>query len=145
MPELLKVPKGSSSRDIPVSVQELLYGGKAEGVGASAKVLEKENKVISSSGEAQRPRKDAAASSRMYSNFLQRESLKDKGWVGKPKHGIRGLEEGVGPKGGQHPCGSSPILPKEESASMNTKKRQKIPKDQQEGKAKLQMVQALPS
>ncbi|MBW0584168.1 hypothetical protein O181_123883, partial [Austropuccinia psidii MF-1] len=40
--ELPQVSKGSN-RDIPVSVQELVYGGKAEGVGASSKSLDRHN------------------------------------------------------------------------------------------------------
>ncbi|MBW0583262.1 hypothetical protein O181_122977 [Austropuccinia psidii MF-1] len=42
MPDLPPVPKGSN-RDIPVSVQELVYGGKEPGVGTSAKSLDRHN------------------------------------------------------------------------------------------------------
>ncbi|MBW0565617.1 hypothetical protein O181_105332 [Austropuccinia psidii MF-1] len=41
-----------SSRDIAVSVQGMLYGSKAEGVGTSSKPLHRENELISSSERA---------------------------------------------------------------------------------------------
>ncbi|MBW0551110.1 hypothetical protein O181_090825 [Austropuccinia psidii MF-1] len=40
------LPEGSN-KDIPVSVQELVYGGKAEGVGTSAKPLDRHNELLS--------------------------------------------------------------------------------------------------
>ncbi|MBW0513983.1 hypothetical protein O181_053698 [Austropuccinia psidii MF-1] len=53
-PELF--PKGNN-RNIPVSVQELVYGGKAAGVGTSSKSLDRHNELIYSSEEAHGPRK----------------------------------------------------------------------------------------
>ncbi|MBW0576880.1 hypothetical protein O181_116595 [Austropuccinia psidii MF-1] len=41
-------PEGRN-RNIPVSVQELVYGGKASGVGASSKSLDRNNELLSSS------------------------------------------------------------------------------------------------
>ncbi|MBW0580601.1 hypothetical protein O181_120316 [Austropuccinia psidii MF-1] len=41
-------PTGSN-RDIPVSVQELVYGGKAAGVGTYWKYLDRHNEILSSS------------------------------------------------------------------------------------------------
>ncbi|MBW0565331.1 hypothetical protein O181_105046 [Austropuccinia psidii MF-1] len=41
-------PTGSN-RDIPVSLQEQVYGGKAEGVGTSSKFLDRDNELLSSS------------------------------------------------------------------------------------------------
>ncbi|MBW0509867.1 hypothetical protein O181_049582 [Austropuccinia psidii MF-1] len=38
-----------NNRNITVSVQELIYGSKAEGVGSSAKSLDRHNELISSS------------------------------------------------------------------------------------------------
>ncbi|MBW0476164.1 hypothetical protein O181_015879 [Austropuccinia psidii MF-1] len=39
----------SNIGSIPVSVQELVYGGKKAGVGASAKPLDRKNELLSSS------------------------------------------------------------------------------------------------
>ncbi|MBW0460623.1 hypothetical protein O181_000338 [Austropuccinia psidii MF-1] len=41
-------PTGNN-RNIPVSVPELVYGSKAEGVGTSVKYLDRKNELISSS------------------------------------------------------------------------------------------------
>ncbi|MBW0500901.1 hypothetical protein O181_040616 [Austropuccinia psidii MF-1] len=43
------------NRDMPVSVQELVYGGKAAGVGTSAKSLDRHNELLSSSEEVMGP------------------------------------------------------------------------------------------
>ncbi|MBW0531697.1 hypothetical protein O181_071412 [Austropuccinia psidii MF-1] len=82
-------PAGNN-RDIPVSVQELVYGGKAAGVGNSAKSLDRYNELLSS-----------------------RTSPTDKILVEKPKHVVRGPEEDVGPRKGQQPSGRSPSLHKQ--------------------------------
>ncbi|MBW0519725.1 hypothetical protein O181_059440 [Austropuccinia psidii MF-1] len=50
-------PTGNSG-DIPVSVQELVYGGKATGVGTSSKPLERDHELLSSSKESIGNRKD---------------------------------------------------------------------------------------
>ncbi|MBW0525335.1 hypothetical protein O181_065050 [Austropuccinia psidii MF-1] len=42
-------------RDIPVSVQELVYGGKEAVVGTSAKSLDRHNELLSSSEEVHGP------------------------------------------------------------------------------------------
>ncbi|MBW0518584.1 hypothetical protein O181_058299 [Austropuccinia psidii MF-1] len=57
IPELPPVPKGSN-RDIPVSVQELVYGGKDAGVGTSSKSLDRHHELVSSSEEVDGARKD---------------------------------------------------------------------------------------
>ncbi|MBW0554342.1 hypothetical protein O181_094057 [Austropuccinia psidii MF-1] len=90
-------PTGSSG-DIPVSVQELVYGRKTARMRASAKPLDRENELLSSSEEVLWPRKERGPSEGLYSNFLQRASPKDKSWVGKPMDIFRGPEEEVGPK-----------------------------------------------
>ncbi|MBW0474708.1 hypothetical protein O181_014423 [Austropuccinia psidii MF-1] len=46
IPALQPAPKGNN-RDIPVLVQELVYGSKAEGVGTSSKSLDRHNKLSS--------------------------------------------------------------------------------------------------
>ncbi|MBW0513879.1 hypothetical protein O181_053594 [Austropuccinia psidii MF-1] len=78
------------SRDIQVSVQELVYVGKASGVGTSSNPLNKEIELIYSSEEALRPRKNRGPSEILDSNVCQRESPADKILVEKPKHFIRG-------------------------------------------------------
>ncbi|MBW0570786.1 hypothetical protein O181_110501 [Austropuccinia psidii MF-1] len=111
-----------SNRDIPVSVQELVYCGKAAGVGTSAKSLDRNKEQL-------------------YSN----KSLAE-----KSKHVVRGPEEEVGPRKGKQPSGSSPSLQKQKSASTSAKKGQKNPKEQSEGqekgkgKGKIQVEQNLP-
>ncbi|MBW0479047.1 hypothetical protein O181_018762 [Austropuccinia psidii MF-1] len=51
-----------SNRDIPVSVQELVYGGKAERVGTSPKSLDRHHELISSSKEVHGARQDRGTS-----------------------------------------------------------------------------------
>ncbi|MBW0497685.1 hypothetical protein O181_037400 [Austropuccinia psidii MF-1] len=49
-------PTGNN-RDIPVSVQELVYGSKETGVGTSSKYLDRNNELLSSFQEVHGPRK----------------------------------------------------------------------------------------
>ncbi|MBW0587341.1 hypothetical protein O181_127056 [Austropuccinia psidii MF-1] len=51
-----------NNRDIPVSVQELVYGGKTERVGTSPKSLDRHHELISSSEEVHGARKDRRTS-----------------------------------------------------------------------------------
>ncbi|MBW0580898.1 hypothetical protein O181_120613 [Austropuccinia psidii MF-1] len=118
-------PKGIN-RDIPVSVQELVYGGKAAGVGASSKCLDRCNELLSSSEEVHGPRKDRRTS----------EGL--------------GPGEEAGPRKGQQPSGSSSSFHKQKSTSPSAKKGQANPKEKTKGQAKgkgkgkTQVEQALP-
>ncbi|MBW0528858.1 hypothetical protein O181_068573 [Austropuccinia psidii MF-1] len=102
-----------SNRDIPVSVQELVYGGKSEGVGISAKSLDRHNELLSSSKEFHGPRKDRRTYEALDNHVLQGTSTTDKSLVEKPKHVVRGPEEEAGPKEGQQPSGSSLSLHKQ--------------------------------
>ncbi|MBW0526730.1 hypothetical protein O181_066445 [Austropuccinia psidii MF-1] len=114
------------NRDIPVSVQELVYGGKAAGVGTSLKDLNRQNELLSSSAEVQGPRKDRRTSE-------------------------GGPEEEVCPRKGQQTSGSSPSLHRKKPASKSAKPGQENPKEQSVGKAKgkgkgkIQVEQALPT
>ncbi|MBW0576440.1 hypothetical protein O181_116155 [Austropuccinia psidii MF-1] len=105
-----------NNRDIPVSVQELVYGGKAAGVGTSSKYLDRHNELLSSSEEVHGPRKDRGTSEGLDTHVLQRTSPTDKSLAEKPKHVVRGPEEEVGSRKGQQPSGSSPSLYKQNSA-----------------------------
>ncbi|MBW0576585.1 hypothetical protein O181_116300 [Austropuccinia psidii MF-1] len=125
-----------NNRDIPVSVQELVYGRKAEGVGTSAKSLDRHNEIISSSEEAHGPRKDREPSEWFDTHLLQRTGPTDTSLVEKPKHFVRGPEEEVGPRKGEQRCGSSSSLHKKESASKSAKKDKQAPKSNQKGKLK---------
>ncbi|MBW0579291.1 hypothetical protein O181_119006 [Austropuccinia psidii MF-1] len=107
-------PTGTN-RDIPVSVQELVYGGKEEGVGTSAKSLDRHNELLSSSEEFHGQRKYRRTSEGFDTHVLQGTSPKDKMLVEKPKNVVRGPEEEVGPRQGQQPSGSSPSLHKQKS------------------------------
>ncbi|MBW0547124.1 hypothetical protein O181_086839 [Austropuccinia psidii MF-1] len=104
-------PTGNN-REIPVSVQELVYGSKAAGVGASAKSLDRNNGLLSSSEEVHGPRKDRRTSEGLDTHVLQGTSPTDKRLVEKPKHVVRGPEEEVGPRKGQQSSGSSSSLHK---------------------------------
>ncbi|MBW0473805.1 hypothetical protein O181_013520 [Austropuccinia psidii MF-1] len=143
MPELPPVPK--------VSVQELVYGSQAAGVGTSAKSLDRHNELISSSEEFHGPRKDRRTSEGLKTHVLQGKSPTDKSLVEKPKHFIRRPEEEVGPRKGKKPSGSSPSLHKQESTSKSAKQGKENPKEQSEGKVKgkgkgkTQVEKALPT
>ncbi|MBW0592933.1 hypothetical protein O181_132648 [Austropuccinia psidii MF-1] len=120
-PELF--PAGNN-RDIPVSVQELVYGGKEAGVGTSAKSLDRHNELLSSSEGAHGPRKGRRASEGLETHLLQRTSPTDKSLVEKPKHVVRGPEE-VGPRKGQQHNGSSPSPSKPQRSMRRASKRQR--------------------
>ncbi|MBW0570314.1 hypothetical protein O181_110029 [Austropuccinia psidii MF-1] len=144
------LPTGSM-RDIPVSVQKLVYGSKTAQLGTSPKSLDRHHELISSSEKAHGARKDRGTLEGLDTHVLQRTSPTDKILVEKPKHVIRGSEEEVGPRKGQHPSGSSPSIHQQRSASTSAKQAQVISKDQSEGqekgkgKGKAQMEQTLPS
>ncbi|MBW0568644.1 hypothetical protein O181_108359 [Austropuccinia psidii MF-1] len=143
-------PTGSSG-DLPVSVQELVYGCQTARVGNSPKSLDRHHELLSSSEEAHGGRKDRRSSEGLDSNVLQRTSPTYESLVEKPKHVIRGSEEEVGPRQGKQPSGSSPSNHQQKSASTSAKQAQESPKDQSEGKAKgkgkgkAQVEQALPT
>ncbi|MBW0521014.1 hypothetical protein O181_060729 [Austropuccinia psidii MF-1] len=114
-------PTGNN-RNIPVSVQELVYGGKAAGVGAYAKSLDRHNELISSSEEFHGPRKDRGSSEGLDTHVLQRTSPTDKSLVEKPKHVVRGPQEEVGPRKGQK---AQWKLPKPQQAKIHLNKCQR--------------------
>ncbi|MBW0589071.1 hypothetical protein O181_128786, partial [Austropuccinia psidii MF-1] len=103
------------------------------------------HELISSSEKAHGSRKDRGTSEGLETHVLQRTSATDKSLVEKPKHYIRGPEEEVGPRQGQHPSGRFPSIHQKKSASTSAKQAQANPKDQLEGKVKAQVEQALPS
>ncbi|MBW0580149.1 hypothetical protein O181_119864 [Austropuccinia psidii MF-1] len=143
-------PAGSK-RDIPVSVQELVYGGKAAGVGTSSKSLNRNNEILSSSEEVHGPKKYRRSSEGLDTHALQGTSPKDKSFVEKPKHVVRGSEEEVCQRKVKQPSGSSPSLQKHKCSSTSAKQGQENPKEQSEGqskgngKVKIQVEQALPT
>ncbi|MBW0509479.1 hypothetical protein O181_049194, partial [Austropuccinia psidii MF-1] len=119
------LPTGRS-RDIPVSVQELVYGSKTARVGTSPKSLNRRHELISSSEEVHGARKERETSE------------------GEP-------EEEVGSRQGKQPSGSSASLHKQKYASTSAKQAQENRKDKPEGqekgkgKGKAQVEQALPA
>ncbi|MBW0577322.1 hypothetical protein O181_117037 [Austropuccinia psidii MF-1] len=141
-------PTGSSG-DLPVSVQELVYGRQTARVGTSPKSLDRHHELLSSSEEVHGARKDRRSSEGLDTNDLQRTSPTYKSLVEKPKHVIRGSEEEAGPRQGKQPSGSSPSIHQQKSTSTSAKKAQASPKDQSQGQAKgkgkgkSQMEQAL--
>ncbi|MBW0574700.1 hypothetical protein O181_114415 [Austropuccinia psidii MF-1] len=110
------LPTGSS-RDIPVSVQERVYESKTARVRTS-------------------PKKDRGTSEGLETHVLQRTTPTDKILVEKTKHVIKGSEEEVDPRQGQHPSGSAPSIHQQNYASTTAKQAQENPKDQSEGQAK---------
>ncbi|MBW0517448.1 hypothetical protein O181_057163 [Austropuccinia psidii MF-1] len=130
--ELLSTGK---NRDIPVSVQELVYGSTAARVGTSPKSLDRHHELISSSEEAHGAGKDRGTSEGLDTHVFQRTSPTNKSLVESPKHFIRGPEE-VGPRKGNQPSGSSPSPHQPKSASKSAKQAQRNIKDQSEGQAK---------
>ncbi|MBW0539007.1 hypothetical protein O181_078722 [Austropuccinia psidii MF-1] len=99
-----------NNRNIPVSVQALVYGGKTAVVGTSAKSLNRHNELIFSSEEDHGPRKDRESFEGLNTHVLQSTIPTNKSLVEKPKHVVRGREEEVGPRKVQQPSGSSPSL-----------------------------------
>ncbi|MBW0578982.1 hypothetical protein O181_118697 [Austropuccinia psidii MF-1] len=102
-----KLPK-SSSRNIPVSVEEPIYGSKEAGVKRSAQLVDRENELLPSSEEAFVSRKDKQTSERLETNFFQWSGTKDNVLVEKLDNFVRGSEDRVGPKKQQQTCESSP-------------------------------------
>ncbi|MBW0534914.1 hypothetical protein O181_074629 [Austropuccinia psidii MF-1] len=127
-------PTGNN-RTIPVSIQELVYGSKAAGVGTSSKSLDRHNKLISSSEEVHGPRKYRGFFEGFDTHVLQRTTPKDKTLVENPKHVFKGSEEEFGPRRGGQPSGSSPSLLKQNPASKSANQGKATPKEQSEGKA----------
>ncbi|MBW0583054.1 hypothetical protein O181_122769 [Austropuccinia psidii MF-1] len=65
------------NRNIPVSIQELVDGRKAAGVGTSAKSLDRHNELISSIEDIHGPKKDRGSSEGLETHVLQRKSPTD--------------------------------------------------------------------
>ncbi|MBW0511977.1 hypothetical protein O181_051692 [Austropuccinia psidii MF-1] len=114
-------PTGSN-RDIPVSVQELVYGGKEAVVGTSAKSLDKHNELLYSSEEVHGPRKDRRTSEGLETHVLKGKSPIDKTWLKKQSM----LSEDQKKKLSQGKDNSSVEAPK---ASTSSKQGQANPKD----------------
>ncbi|MBW0490698.1 hypothetical protein O181_030413, partial [Austropuccinia psidii MF-1] len=146
MTEPPPVPKGNSG-NIPVSLQELVYGGKTAGVGTSAMPLDRDHELLSSSKEAHETRKYRGPSEGFDTHVLQRKSPKYKSLAEKPKHVVKGPEGRVGPNKGKQTSGSSSSPHKQESASTSAKKGKASHKEQSEGqeKCKVKIEQALPT
>ncbi|MBW0553943.1 hypothetical protein O181_093658 [Austropuccinia psidii MF-1] len=108
-------PTGTN-RNIPVSLQELVYGSKGKGVGTSVNSLDRHNELLFSSEEVHGHRKDRRTSEGFDTHVFQGTSPTDKRLVEKKKHVVRGPKEEVGPRQGQKPSGSSPSLHKQKSA-----------------------------
>ncbi|MBW0593338.1 hypothetical protein O181_133053 [Austropuccinia psidii MF-1] len=82
------LPTGRS-RNIQVSVQELVYGCQTARVGTFPKSLDRHKELLYLSEEAHRARKDRRTSEGLETHVLQRTSPTDKSLVEKPKHVIR--------------------------------------------------------
>ncbi|MBW0488858.1 hypothetical protein O181_028573 [Austropuccinia psidii MF-1] len=66
--------------NIPVSIQELVNGGKEAGVATSEKSLDWNNELISPSAKAHGPRKDRGCSERLDTHVLKRQVQQIKSW-----------------------------------------------------------------
>ncbi|MBW0531810.1 hypothetical protein O181_071525 [Austropuccinia psidii MF-1] len=126
----------ASNRDIPVSLQELVYGLKAAGVGTSAKSLDRHNELLSSSEEVHGHRKDRRIAEVLDTHVLQGTSPTDKSLVENQSM----LSEDQKQKLAQGKY-NSPVEAPQASTSTNPpqqvpKKGQEKPKEQSEGKSK---------
>ncbi|MBW0564069.1 hypothetical protein O181_103784 [Austropuccinia psidii MF-1] len=124
------------NRDIPASVQELLYGSKTARVGTYPKSLDRNHELIFSSEEIHGPRKDRGTSEGLETHVFQRTTTIDKSLAEKPKHVIRGPEEKLGPRQGKQPSGSSPSSTSKLMPQQVPKKPKQAPKTNQKGKKK---------
>ncbi|MBW0543089.1 hypothetical protein O181_082804 [Austropuccinia psidii MF-1] len=123
------------NRDIPVSVEELVYGSKAEGVGTSSKSLDRQNQLIYQVEEVHGPRKERGSSGGLDTHVLQRTSLTDKSLVENQSI----LSEDQKKKLAQGK-GNSPVEALQ--ASTSAKQGQAGPKEQSEGKGKIYVEQS---
>ncbi|MBW0526250.1 hypothetical protein O181_065965 [Austropuccinia psidii MF-1] len=141
----------STSPQRLASTFDTLIEGKESEINAIAVSLDRYNELSSSSEEFHGPRKYRRTSEGLDTHVFQGTSPTDKSLVETPKHVVRGPEEEVGPRKGQHPSGSSPSLQKQKSASKSAKQGQANPKEKSEGQAKgkgkgkIQVEQALPT
>ncbi|MBW0572486.1 hypothetical protein O181_112201 [Austropuccinia psidii MF-1] len=74
-----------NNRDIPVSVQELVYGRKTERMGTSPKSLNRHHELISSSEEIHGGRKERGTSEGLDTHVLEETSPTDKSLVEKQR------------------------------------------------------------
>ncbi|MBW0512951.1 hypothetical protein O181_052666 [Austropuccinia psidii MF-1] len=128
-------PTGNN-RNRPVSIQELVYGSKAGGVGTSSKSLDRKNELISSSREVHGPRKDRGSSEGLVSHVLPETSPTDKSLVEKKSM----LSEDENKKLAQVKD-NSPVEAPQASTSKTLpqnvpKEGKKTPKNNQKGKKK---------
>ncbi|MBW0546153.1 hypothetical protein O181_085868, partial [Austropuccinia psidii MF-1] len=119
-----------NNRDIPVSIQELVYGSKTERVGTSPKSLDRHHKLISSSEEVHGARKDRGTSEGLETHVLPGEVQQIKAWL---KIQIT-LSEDQKTKLAQEKENS---LVEDLQASTSAKEAQATPKNDQKGKKKV--------
>ncbi|MBW0486345.1 hypothetical protein O181_026060 [Austropuccinia psidii MF-1] len=145
MPELLPVPKGNN-KDIPVSVKELVYGRKVEGVGTFDKSLDRNNELIYLSEEFHGMRKERGPSEGLDTHVFQRKNPKYQSLV-KNKSFCQRTRRRSWPK---ERTTAPWKLPKQEYSLECAKKGKASPTEQSEeqekgkGKGKVQVEQALP-
>ncbi|MBW0573438.1 hypothetical protein O181_113153 [Austropuccinia psidii MF-1] len=125
-----------NNRDIPVSVQELVYAIKTARVGTSPKSLDRNHELISSSEEVHRSRKDRRTSVGLDTHVLQRTSQTDKSLVEKPRHVIRGPEEEVVPREGKSQVEAPQASTRTITPQQVPNKPKKTPKTKWKGKKK---------
>ncbi|MBW0548221.1 hypothetical protein O181_087936 [Austropuccinia psidii MF-1] len=120
-PALFEKLPSKRGRDIPVSVQVLVSGGKEAGVGTSH-IVDVENELLSLSEESLGKKKAERPSERFDTNFLKRTSSKDKIFL-KTQNMLSEDQKKVSRQ--------KEVKPMEDlQASKSTKKRQESPKDQ---------------
>ncbi|MBW0512273.1 hypothetical protein O181_051988 [Austropuccinia psidii MF-1] len=138
MSEIPPVPKGNSG-DIPVSVQELVYGSKTVGVGTSSKSLDRKNELLSSSEEFNRPNKTQDLWKGWTPISCKGQVQKIKAWLKKQSIFSEDQKKELAPKKDNSPVEDS-------QASTSAKQGKARPKEQYEGqeKGKYQVEQTLP-
>ncbi|MBW0503696.1 hypothetical protein O181_043411 [Austropuccinia psidii MF-1] len=139
-------PTGNN-RNIPVSIQELVYGGKATGVGTSSKSLDRHNEIISSSGEVHGPRKDRGSSEGLDTHVLQRTSPTDKSLVENQSIFSEDQKKKLAQEKDKSPVEAAQVSKSKNTPQQVPKEGQEKPKEQSEGKekGKAQVEQALPT
>ncbi|MBW0482977.1 hypothetical protein O181_022692 [Austropuccinia psidii MF-1] len=126
--------------NIPFSVQELVYGGKAAGVGTSAKHIDRENELLYSIKEGFGPRKEIGTSERLDTHVLQRTSPKYKSFIVKPKHFFKDQKKELAQKKENSPVEAPQALKRKNKPQKAPNKGKKATQRNQKGK--YQMEQA---
>ncbi|MBW0559390.1 hypothetical protein O181_099105 [Austropuccinia psidii MF-1] len=126
----------ANNRDIPVSVQELVYGGKAAIVETSPESLDRHHELLSSSEEVHGARKERGTSEGLETHVSQRTSPKDKTRL-KNQSMLSEVQKKKLAQGKENSPVEAPQASKSKNMPQQVPKRpKKTPKTNHKGKAK---------